>query len=105
MSKNVPKCPLQTHRCLNGLIILHLILLLLARYKKEFLGGYLAHFSYLRRCTILKVDPFTQILEDIALYYNLEEWRSFGDAAESYRVSTEMKQRMSFRKGVDMVIS
>ena len=67
------------------------------------LGGYLAQFSWLRRCKILGVDPFAQILSDIATLYNPTEWRSYGDAAESFRVTTEKQQRIAFRKGVNMV--
>ena len=67
------------------------------------LGGYLAQFMWHRHCKILKKDPFEEILSNIAMYYNSEDWRSFGDAAESFRVSTEKKQRIACRKGVDLV--
>ena len=67
------------------------------------LGFYLAQFSWRRLCIIRGVDPFDQILADIAEFYNPDEWRSFGDVIESPTVTTEKKQRLAFRKGVDLV--
>ena len=67
------------------------------------LGYYLAQFSWRRLCTIRGVDPFDQILSDIGEYYDPNEWRSFGDKADSATITTERKQRLAFRKGVSLV--
>ena len=67
------------------------------------LGGYLAKFMWLRRCTTMKTDPFDQILADIAEFYNPEEWKTYADADVFKKCSTEKKQRAALRKGIDLV--
>ena len=67
------------------------------------LGGYLAQFMWKRRCTIMKADPFEQILADIATYYNPNDWRNFSGSDMFNSCTTERKQRHVLRKGVNLV--
>ena len=67
------------------------------------LGGYLAHFMWKRLCVINGMDPFLQILADIAKHYNANEWRTWAEASIFTSCSTEKKQRLARRKGVNLV--
>ena len=67
------------------------------------LGGYLAQFMWKRNCTIMGVDPFDQILADIATYYNPDDWRSCAEANIFQSCTTERKQRVAQRRGVNLV--
>ena len=95
-------CPiLWTPRFLfNSKTDLHISLF---RYRKQCLGGYLAYVMWNRRVTILKADPFDQILRDISKFYDPNEWRSCGETDIFNLCSTERKQRHMLRKGVNLV--
>ena len=67
------------------------------------LGGYLAQFVWMRNNKIRGVDPFEQILADVATFYNPEGWRSYADAAIFKTASTERKNRKMLRRGLDLV--
>lgn len=73
------------------------------RFKKEYVGSYLATFMWHRMCESMKVDPFDQILQDIATHYDSERWRSLAAAEGLKMESTEKKQKRILLKGVDLV--
>ena len=67
------------------------------------LGGYLAQFMWKRQCKAKGADPFDQILADIATFYDPDEWNSYADGGVFKTCSTERKQRLARRKGVNLV--
>ena len=71
-------------------------------FRKSHLGSYLAKFMWTRRCQILGIDCFEQILSDVALVYEPEEWKTFAQELCS-RANTERRLRKQRNKGVDMV--
>ena len=51
----------------------------------------------------MNVDPFEQMLSDIATFYDPNEWRSFAEANVFNSCTTERKHRLACRKGVNLV--
>ena len=56
-----------------------------------------------RLCKLNGQDLFSQILTDIAKYYEPDHWKSFGVEADMIIATTEKKQRKCLRTGIDMV--
>ena len=77
--------------------------LFICRYRREFIGLYLAEFMWRRRVKISGRDAFQAILEDIASFYDSEAWRDRSDLGVLTQATTERKQRIALRQGIDLV--
>ena len=56
-----------------------------------------------RKVKISGRDAFQAILEDIASYYDADAWRTRDDQSIFTKATTERKQRIALRQGIDLV--
>ena len=62
----------------------------------------MTQFMWRRRCSVLGVDAFEQILKDISTHYHEDNWKSLA-AVYNTDATTHRKHRKSINRGLQLV--